>query len=176
MKRGQVPRDPGMTLTKRGQVPVDPGMTLKRPDIHAELPNVMFRTFKTNISRPSWTKFFQSDGKEDTPDIFDKVNESIMDDDDDVLYYSEEFLFRPVLSGRILGGDGEVAVLGFEDIEDAEEIASTWTDSDVLSLNTHKAILHAEAMHLPFLFIKPATRGGNIKSGTPREARLFGYI
>ena len=98
------------------------------------------------------------------------------DDENDPLFYSEEFLFRPVLSGHILGGDGEMAVLGFEDIEDAKELASNWPDSKVLTLDTEKAIIHAEAMNLPFLLIKPALRGGNLKGGAPREAKIFGYI
>jgi hypothetical protein len=105
-----------------------------------------------------------------------KDGKDVQDDENDPLFYSEEFLFRPVLSGHILGGDGEMAVLGFEDIEDAKELASNWPDSKVLTLDTEKAIIHAEAMNLPFLLIKPALRGGNLKGGAPREAKIFGYI
>ena len=119
------------------------------------------------------------DGKDvqDDKDAKDgKDGKDVQDDENDPLFYSEEFLFRPVLSGHILGGDGEMAVLGFEDIEDAKELASNWPDSKVLTLDTEKAIIHAEAMNLPFLLIKPALRGGNLKGGAPREAKIFGYI
>lgn len=116
------------------------------------------------------------DAQDDKDDKGGKDGKDVQDDENDPLFYSEEFLFRPVLSGHILGGDGEMAVLGFEDIEDAKELASNWPDSKVLTLDTEKAIIHAEAMNLPFLLIKPALRGGNLKGGAPREAKIFGYI
>jgi len=193
-------------LVKRGKKSSDSKLVLKRPEVNDNLPNVIFRTFNTHITPPLWARFFKNtdenkkicnmsrmlnesmfeydkDGEEDEEDNENnkdakdaKDGKDVQDDENDPLFYSEEFLFRPVLSGHILGGDGEMAVLGFEDIEDAKELASNWPDSKVLTLDTEKAIIHAEAMNLPFLLIKPALRGGNLKGGAPREAKIFGYI
>jgi hypothetical protein len=175
----QVLRD---EIFKKDKTNTEPKLILKRPEVNDSLPKVIFRTFSTHITPPSWARFFKNTNDESKISNMSRMlNESIMDDDDeepekDSLFYSEEFLFRPVLSGHILGGEGDVAVLGFEDIEDAKELASHWPESEVLTLDTEKAIIHADAMNLPFLLIKPALRGGNLKGGAPREAKIFGYI
>ena len=91
---------------------------------------------------------------------------------------SDDFLHRPVLTGRILGTDSDIAVVGFMDSEDAEELASEWAGAEAVGVLVDNAVEQANAMNMPFLLVKPSerARGGGIRGGAPRRAAVLGYF
>ncbi len=91
---------------------------------------------------------------------------------------AHDFLHRPVLTGRILGTDSDIAVVGFQDELDAIEMASEWPEAEAVGVLVENAVEHADAMNFPFILVeprKPGKRGGGIRGGSPRPASIIGY-